>query len=895
MIKLFLLPEYHNPDNAHGGIRRIVEAQHRYLPDLGIEFVKSIGNADIVATHATEYADVPVDIPWVVHCHGLMWSDYNWPGWAGRVNEEVIQAMKMADHVTAPSEWVAYAIKRGIWINPTVLTHGIDADEWEPAENYGYVLWNKARMDAISNPEPMNKLADMAPDIHFISTYGRPGRNVNITGKKPFEMMKLDIQNANIYLATTRETFGIGTLEAMACGVPILGWDFGGQAEFIKHKETGWLAPVGDYYSLLEGLRYLIKNRDRIGQAAREDVLNRFTWDKVMPRYAELYHNLVERAQVNKTIPKVSVIVPLYNLGHLLPDMVKSVTSQTLKDWEMVIVDDASTDNSLEIANKIAKDDPRIMVIHSDRNLKLPGALNVGFKCSKGKYTINLDPDNMITPNTLKVLSDALDNDRSIHITYGRIQFVLEDGVTPDPVTGTQDGVSHWPPEFSCVDQFRHRNQIPSSSMCRRIVHERTGGYRDRAKVAEDAEFWTRAVSYGFHPKKVTNAVTLIYRYRPDSKSRDETEPDWTAWMPWTKDFKLTPWGAAVRPMKEVGRSWPVPSYSPALVTVIIPVGPGHEGLVIDALDSVEAQIFRNWDCIVINDTGKELKIPHPWARILDTKGKQGPSVARNLGIKEANTDAIVCLDADDIMQPDCLDVMYQVWVQNKEDIVYSDWWDDKGDNIEIWQPPDWEPERLITEGCIFATCAMYPRSLWEKVGGYDENIDIWEDWDFQIACALKGACAIKIEKPLFTYRKTTGMRRDNFAGKGSELYELGKSMFFEKYPGMWNGHGKEKLKMACGGCGNRRRAAPMPPTVKKVLPEGATLLEYIGTASKSTFVGKETRTKYRFGNTGEHKRKFVYNQDVDAFLKMSNQFKEVRLSPTTPSDRPVLSGVMEG
>ncbi len=887
-MKVYIVPTYSNIDKGDGGIRRCVEAQQKYLPQYGIEVVDNMKDADIVNTHAAEILDVPVDKPWIMSCHGLYWQEYRWPAWGARVNSAVIEVMKRADAITAPSEWVAYALQRGMWLRPTVLPHGIEPRMWKAGENKGYVLWNKAREDSISNPADMNKLAEMVPDIQFLSTFGAATKNVIIMGKKPFEEAKKDIRNAAVYLVTARETFGIGTLEAMACGVPILGWNYGGQAEIIKHGETGWLSPYGDYENLKQGLIWCLENREEIGKAARRDVVKRFTWEKAIARYADLYHQVYER-HINKK-PKVSVVVPCHNLARFLPEMVKSVKEQTLTDWEMIIADDSTEDNSYELASRYAAEDKRIKAYHSDINLKLPGSLNYGFQYAKGKYIMNLDPDNMIPPRTLSVLSTALDNDRSIHVAYGRIKFVLEDGVIPDPVTGTPDGISRWPTEFNCIFQFRHRNQIPCNAMMRREVRERTGGYRDRAKVAEDAEFWTRAVSYGFQPKKVTEDLTLIYRYRPDSKSRGETEPDWTSWMPWTRNPIIAPWGVAEKPPVEM-RCWPVPSCAHPLVTVIIPVGPGHEKLVIDALDSVEGQIFRQWDCIVVNDTGGELKVPHPWVKVLGTKGKEGPSAARNMGIAACRTRAFVCLDADDIMEPDCLKLMWDIWKETGG-IVYSHWWDDKGDKIDIWTPPEWEPTKLITDGCIFASCAMYDKSDWQKIGGFDPRMQNWEDWDYQIALALNGVCAYRIEKPLWTYRKTTGYRREEAAGDKAR----GEKEMRAKWPDMWDGNGKEKLTMACGGCGQRKRSYKPTEVVKSPggnLPtDGATLLEFIGASPKSLWIGKKTGKKYYFGNDDSHRRMFVFNADVEGFLAMNKKFARIEMKPKEER-KPVLAGVM--
>ena len=183
---------------------------------------------------------------------------------------------------------------------------------------------------------------------------------------------------------------------------------------------------------------------------------------------------------------------------------------------------------------------------------------------------------------------------------------------------------------------------------------------------------------------------------------------------------------------------------------------PSHDP---DALDSVEGQIFRNWNCIVINDTGQILNVPHPWVEMINTEGSLGPAKARNLGIAKSTTQAFVCLDADDILQPEALDEMYKVWKEERG-VVYGQWWEDKGNGeLKLWNPPEFKPELLVSQGSIHASCAMYSHQMWQEVGGFDPNIRHWEDWEFQIAYVMKGYCATKIEKPLFTYRHHTGPR----------------------------------------------------------------------------------------------------------------------------------------
>jgi len=220
--------------------------------------------------------------------------------------------------------------------------------------------------------------------------------------------------------------------------------------------------------------------------------------------------------------------MPCYKASQWMPDAIKSVQSQTLKNWEMIIVSDASPDDA-ELAQEAAAKDTRIRVIESPAQQGVSGAKNTALKTARGQYFINIDADNRFPANALEVLANALDKDRSIHISYGAIKFINPNGKPDTKISA--DGISKWPFDFDFDGQMKYgHNQIQSSAMYRRELFERTGGYRTRFKTAEDADYWTRAVSIGFVPKKVTSAVTLIYINRADSVSRTNKEADWKEW-----------------------------------------------------------------------------------------------------------------------------------------------------------------------------------------------------------------------------------------------------------------------------------------------------------------------------------------------------------------------------
>src|SRR3990167_8354131 len=457
-MKIYVAPRFTQADKADGGIRRVVEAQLKYLPEFGVEVVDKPEEADLLHGHAGHNLDTPFK-PFVSSCHGLYWTEYNWDKWGDDANAGLVQAFVSANAITAPSEWVANAMRRGMLIDPVVIPHGVEADEWTPGHPQNYVLWNKARSDLVSDPADMDKLAMRMLNQQFVSTIGTPGLklpNVQTSGVMSVKAMKELVRHAGVQLVTTRETFGILTLEALACGVPIAGWDYAGQREIVRQGMTGYLAPVGDYEALADCVARCFAERKELSANCAADVRERWGWKDKIGLYAALYektHN-----EYHRPAPKVTVIVPCYNMERFLADALKSVQAQTLESWECIVVDDCSTDNSAKIAEDFCVSNNRFRYIKTPANLKLCGARNFGIERARGKYIIFLDGDDLLTPFALATLSRVLDVENGIHIAYGHLDVLSEDG--------TEVRRNEWPfPEFSWYGQMAHLNQLPYSAM----------------------------------------------------------------------------------------------------------------------------------------------------------------------------------------------------------------------------------------------------------------------------------------------------------------------------------------------------------------------------------------------------------------------------------------------
>lgn len=106
-----------------------------------------------------------------------------------------------------------------------------------------------------------------------------------------------------------------------------------------------------------------------------------------------------------KCKPAISVVIPVYNVERYLQECVDSVLSQTMQDFEVILVDDGATDSSGTICDRYGVQDPRIQVIHQ-KNGGLSAARNTGLDAAKGEYVYFLDSDDVIVPHALKKLRD---------------------------------------------------------------------------------------------------------------------------------------------------------------------------------------------------------------------------------------------------------------------------------------------------------------------------------------------------------------------------------------------------------------------------------------------------------------------------------------------------------
>lgn len=208
-------------------------------------------------------------------------------------------------------------------------------------------------------------------------------------------------------------------------------------------------------------------------------------------------------------LPLVSVVLPTYNHLKFLPQAVQSVLAQTFHNFELIIVNDGSTDGTKEYLDTL--NNPRIRVIHQE-NKRLPGALNTGFQAAQGELLTWVSSDNYCSPVFLEALVGALQAFPEAGFAYSMFAWIDE-----------QDRITR----LNQNDNLTYRRLLSSnpgiaSFMYRRECHEEVGWYAPELEGAEDWDMWLRILEH--YP--VVYVPEILYYYRLHRQSMTAQIPE---------------------------------------------------------------------------------------------------------------------------------------------------------------------------------------------------------------------------------------------------------------------------------------------------------------------------------------------------------------------------------
>jgi len=182
----------------------------------------------------------------------------------------------------------------------------------------------------------------------------------------------------------------------------------------------------------------------------------------------------------------VSVIIPTYNRAPLLPVALRSVLAQTFQDFEIIIVDDGSTDETRQVVEPYLSD-ARIRYIYQS-NHGVSGALNTGFNAAQREFITQLDSDDCWEPELLTTLLARFDGHPEIGVVYARVQAMDKDGQPLAPILGAE---GHFPGQ-TFLSLLYGNFVCTIAAVMRRACFQQVGGLDESLNGIEDWDIWLR-------------------------------------------------------------------------------------------------------------------------------------------------------------------------------------------------------------------------------------------------------------------------------------------------------------------------------------------------------------------------------------------------------------------
>lgn len=205
----------------------------------------------------------------------------------------------------------------------------------------------------------------------------------------------------------------------------------------------------------------------------------------------------------------ISVVMSAYNSERFIAESISSILNQTYEDWELILINDASSDNTLEIITRLSREDPRIKVIDNAKNLGLTVSLNVGIKNSRGEFIARLDSDDLAEPSRLETQLEYL----HIHADVG----LVGSGAYLVNSFGNQIGYMNVMSQQYYVNKFVTRLNpfIHSSILMRRKALDDVGFYREKFRYSQDYDLILRL----YDKYKLSNIPLPLIRWRVSTGS----------------------------------------------------------------------------------------------------------------------------------------------------------------------------------------------------------------------------------------------------------------------------------------------------------------------------------------------------------------------------------------
>ena len=207
-------------------------------------------------------------------------------------------------------------------------------------------------------------------------------------------------------------------------------------------------------------------------------------------------------------MPNISVVIPAYNAAKFLSDAIESILKQTFQDFEVIVIDDCSTDDTWKVIKSFAKKDSRIRPYQNKQNLGIAGNRNKGVSLAKGKYLVWQDADDISLSMRLEKQFRFMEKHSEVGIVGGYIKL-FRGSITL--------GIREYPLHDSSLRQciFRYSPIAQPAAMVRLEALHKVGAYNLKYPPAEDIDMTFRIGEY----YKLANIPEIVVRYRESDTS----------------------------------------------------------------------------------------------------------------------------------------------------------------------------------------------------------------------------------------------------------------------------------------------------------------------------------------------------------------------------------------
>jgi glycosyltransferase involved in cell wall biosynthesis len=301
-------------------------------------------------------------------------------------------------------------------------------------------------------------------------------------------------------------------IEAMACGLPVIGSDVPGIRELIRHGENGYLCETTSH-SIRNAVQEVLTNaelRATLGAGARQFAKEHFSLEQIAVREHQVIQStLTVSAAEDSFDPQISVVMPVYNAQEFLAPAMQSILDQSFDDFEFIIIDDGSTDATAAIISQQSGRDSRIRLLRQE-HAGTTAALNHGIREARGKYIARMDADDISLPDRFEKQVSFLEDHPEMCAVGAWTLRIDQDG---DPLC-----VKQWHTDHAEIVAWLEKGLqgLPHpTAMIRTEAIHRIGGYCEEYPLAQDLDLWLRLSETA----KLANLPEVLLKYRHHKRS----------------------------------------------------------------------------------------------------------------------------------------------------------------------------------------------------------------------------------------------------------------------------------------------------------------------------------------------------------------------------------------